>query len=349
MTQGPPEMTRPTIRDLAREAGVSVSTVNRVLAGDSTVRDHTVQQVKDTAERVGYYGVRAIQAKIITRKPKLRFGFLLQQPSRKFYKMIGAELEKAARAHGEQEIETEIFYAEDLAPQVIAAKLVELGGRCSAVGVVTAVHPLVTNAVNVLQANNVPVFALISQLSQADGVNYVGLDNWKLGRASAWAFHHICKSPGKIGVLVGNYRYRCQEMNEIGFRSYFREVAPEFTILEPLATFETNAVAEEMTEQLINDHPDLVGLFIAGGGISGAMNALRTRGQSGKIMGLGFDLTDNTRAGLLDGTLTMVLGHPLERLAEEAVAGMLRAIKLGAGSGKQIVILPFETYTRESI
>jgi LacI family transcriptional regulator len=349
MTQGPPEMTRPTIRDLAREAGVSVSTVNRVLAGDSTVRDHTVQQVKDTAERVGYYGVRAIQAKIITRKPKLRFGFLLQQPSRKFYKMIGAELEKAARAHGEQEIETEIFYAEDLAPQVIAAKLVELGERCSAVGVVTAVHPLVTNAVNMLQAKNVPVFALISQLSQADGVNYVGLDNWKLGRASAWAFHHICKSPGKIGVLVGNYRYRCQEMNEIGFRSYFREVAPEFTILEPLATFETNAVAEEMTEQLINDHPDLVGLFIAGGGISGAMNALRTRGQSGKIMGLGFDLTDNTRAGLLDGTLTMVLGHPLERLAEEAVAGMLRAIKLGAGSGKQIVILPFETYTRESI
>ena len=342
-------MTRPTIRDLANEAGVSVSTVNRVLAGDSTVREHTVQQVKETAERIGYYGVRAIQAKIIARKPKLKFGFLLHQPTRKFYRMMGAALESAARSHRDQEIETEIFYAEDLAPQVIAAKLVELGERCSAVGVVTAVHPLVTNAVNTLQAKNVPVFALISQLSQADGVNYVGLDNWKLGRASAWAFHHICKSPGKIGVLVGNYRYRCQEMNEIGFRSYFREMSPEFTILEPLATFETNAVAEEMTENLINEHPDLVGLFVAGGGISGAMNALRTRGKSGKIMGLGFELTENTRAGLLDGTLTMVLGHPLERLAQETINGMLRTIKLGAESGKQITVLPFETYTRESI
>jgi LacI family transcriptional regulator len=342
-------MTRPTIRDLATEAGVSVSTVNRVLAGDSTVRDHTVQQVKDTAERIGYYGVRAIQAKIIARKPRLRFGFLLHQPTRMFYKMLGAALEAAARAHGDQEIETEIFYAEDLAPQVIAAKLVELGERCSAVGVVTAVHPLVTNAVTTLQAKNVAVFALISQLSQADGVNYVGLDNWKLGRASAWAFHRICKAPGKIGVLVGNYRYRCQEMNEIGFRSYFREMAPEFTILEPFATFETNAVAEEMTENLINDHPELVGLFIAGGGISGAMNALRTRGKSGTIMGLGFELTENTRAGLLDGTLTMVLGHPLGRLAQETINGMLRAIKLGAEAGKQITILPFETYTRESV
>jgi LacI family transcriptional regulator len=342
-------MARPTIRDLAQDAGVSVSTVNRVLAGDSSVRDHTVQQVKEAADRIGYYGVRAIQAKMISRQPKLKFGFLLLQPQRNLYKILGAALEAAARNQGTQYIATEIFYAEDLAPQVIAAKLIELGERCNAVGVVTAVHPLVTNAVNTLQAKNVPVFALISQLSQADGVNYVGLDNWKLGRASAWAFHHICKSPGKIGVLVGNYRYRCQEMNEIGFRSYFREMAPDFTILEPLATFETNAVAEEMTENLINDHPDLIGLFIAGGGISGAMNALRTRGKSGKIMGLGFDLTDNTRVGLLDGTLAMVLGHPLERLAQETISGMLRAIKLGPESGKQITILPFETYTRESV
>jgi LacI family transcriptional regulator len=342
-------MARPTIKNLAEKAGVSVSTVNRVLAGDASVRDYIVKQVKDAAEDIGYYGVRAIQAKIIARKPRLRLGFLLLQPQRHLYKMLGAALAAAASAHSDQEIAVEVFYAEDLAPQVIATQLLDLGERCDAVGVVTAVHPLVTDAVNRLQAKNVPVFALISQLSQADGVNYVGLDNWKLGRASAWAFHRICNAPGKIGVLVGNYRYRCQEMNEIGFRSYFREMAPDFTILEPLATFETNAVAEEMTENLINDHPDLLGLFIAGGGISGAMNALRTRGKSGKIMGLGFDLTENTKAGLLDGTLTMVLGHPLERLARETISGMLRAIQLGVESGIQVTILPFETYTRESL
>jgi LacI family transcriptional regulator len=74
-----------------------------------------------------------------------------------------------------------------------------------------------------------------------------------------------------------------------------------------------------------------------------------TQGKSGKIMGLGFELTENTRAGLLDGTLTMVLGDLLERLAQETIGAMLPAIKLGAKSGKQIKILPFETYTRESV
>jgi LacI family transcriptional regulator len=264
--------------------------------------------------------------------------------------MLGSALQLAAAAASDHvEIEADVVFAEDLSPQFISNRLLELGNSCSAVAVVSAVHPLVTNTVNTLRDRNVPVFALISQLSQADGVDYVGLDNWKLGRASAWAFHHICKSPGKIGVLVGNPRYRCQEMNEIGFRSYFRELAPDFTILEPLSTFETSAVAEEMTEVLINKYPDLIGLFIAGGGISGAMNALRSCGKSGQIMGLGYELTEHTRAGLLDGTLTMVLGHPLERLAQETISGMLRAVKLGAEAGRQIIVLPFETYTRESI
>ena len=99
-----------------------------------------------------------------------------------------------------------------------------------------------------------------------------------------------------------------------------------------------------MTENLIIEHPDLVGLFI-----SGAMNALRRYGKSGKIIGLKFKLTDNTRSGLLDSTLTKVLGHSLERLVQETIGGMLRAIKLGIEADKQITILPFDPYTCESV
>ncbi len=275
-------MARPTILDLAREAGVSVSTVNRVFAGAGSVRDVTVQQVREAAERIGYYGLGALRAQIVSRKPKFRFGFLLHQPNRTFYKMLGAALQAAARAVDDQDIEAEIVFAEDLAPQFIANRLLELGQTCNAVGVVSAVHPVVTQALSTLEQLNVPVFALISQLSATGNVNYVGLDNWKVGRTSAWAFHNICKLPGKIGILVGNHRYRCQEMNESGFRSYFREFAPGFTLLEPLSTFETSAVAEEMTEKLIHEHPDLIGLYISGGGISGALNALHSGRMAGQ-------------------------------------------------------------------
>lgn len=227
--------------------------------------------------------------------------------------------------------------------------MLELGETCQAVGVVSAVHPLVTQAMNTLELKGIAVFALISQLSATGHVNYVGLDNWKVGHTSAWAFHNICKEPGKIGILVGNHRYRCQEMNESGFRSYFREFATEFHLLEPISTFETSAVAEEMTEKLIKDTPDLIGIYISGGGISGAVNAIRCSKQSGQLVTVGYKLMDNTRAALLDGTLSLVIAHPLQRLAQEAVEGMIRA---GYGANKSIrqtVILPFEIYTRENI
>jgi LacI family transcriptional regulator len=342
-------MARPNIRDLAEEAGVSVSTVNRVLAGAETVRQVTVEQVKEAAERIGYYGLGTIRSRIAARKPKLRLGFLLHQPTRTFYKMIGEELQLAAQRISDHDIEAQIVYAQDLSPQFISSKLLELGRTCDAVGVVSAVHPLVTQAIDTLSEQNVPVFALISQLSATGNVNYVGLDNWKVGRTSAWAFHNLCKSPGKIGILVGNHRYRCQEMNESGFRSYFREYAPEFQLLEPISTFETSAVAEEMTERLIMQHPDLVGLYISGGGISGAMQALRTSGKAGQIASVGYEIMDSTRAALLDGTLTMVIAHPVQRLAETAVAGMVKACGLDAGDNRQTSILPFDIFTRENI
>jgi len=342
-------MTRPTIRDVAIEANVSISTVNRVLAGAKSVKDETILKVREAASRIGYYGMGTINAQIASRRLKLRLGFVLHQPNRTFYQLLGAALAAAAKAVQDYDVEADIVFAQDLSPQFIAERVLALGETCQAVGVVSAVHPVVTQAVTSLEQKGVPVFALISQLSATGQVSYVGHDSWKVGRTSAWAFHNICKQPGKIGILVGNHRYRCQEMNESGFRSYFREYAPAFQLLEPITTFETSAIAEEMTEKLIRDTPDLIGLFISGGGISGAMNAIRNCNQSGKLVTVGYELMDNTRAALLDGTVSLIISHPLQRLAQEAVTGMIRAANGPNKTARQTVILPFEIYTRENI
>jgi LacI family transcriptional regulator len=76
----------------------------------------------------------------------------------------------------------------------------------------------------------------------------------------------LCKRPGKIAVFVGN---QCQDMCEIRFRSYFRERATDFKVLDAITTF------EDSTLDLLHHTPDLVGLFIAGGGKSGVLRGLR--------------------------------------------------------------------------
>jgi LacI family transcriptional regulator len=341
-------MGRPTINDLAKAAGVSVSTVNRVIGGHS-VRSVTLRRVKDAAETIGFYGLGSVRGRLETARSKYRFGMLLRQPTCTFDKMIAQALKLAAERVADCDIEVRIEFMEELTPQNIAARMMALAESCDAIGVVAAVHPLVTQAVYALQQRGVPVFALISQLAATGEVHYVGLDNWKVGRTAAWAIEHICKTPGKLGILVGNYRYRCQEMNESGFRSYFREYAPQFTLLEPLSTFESSTVAKEMTERLLREHPDLMGLYVAGGGISGALAALRASDRAGKVVTVGYELMDDTRAALLDGILTLVISHPLERLSDEVMSGMIKALNMHPKARTFTSVLPFDIYTRENI
>jgi LacI family transcriptional regulator len=342
-------MDRPTIDDLARAAGVSVSTINRVISGGHKVRSATMRRVKDAAESIGFYGLGSIKSRLDATRPKYRFGMLLQQPTRTFYKMLAQAMKLAAERVPDCDIDVNVEFMEELTPQNVAARMMGLAETCDAIGVVAAVHPLVTQAIDALQQRGVPVFALISQLAATGEVHYVGLDNWKVGRTAAWGIEHICKGPGKLGILVGNYRYRCQEMNESGFRSYFREYAPEFTLLEPLSTFESSTVAQEMTERLLHEHPDLMGLYVAGGGISGALAALRSSDRAGKIVTVGYQLMDNTREALLDGILTLVISYPLERLSDEVMSGMIKALSTRSEDRTFTSVLPFDIYTRENI
>lgn len=344
-------MTRPTIPELAKAAGVSVATVNRVLAGSDKVRMPTRLLVQEAAEKIGFYGLGAIQARVAISRPRYRFGFLLLQPNRQFYQNCAKAIRDAAAALIEAgiEIDVRIEFLEDLSPQNTAAQALALGEECDSICITAAVHPVVIQAVETLQGRGLPVFAFVAQLSAAGLVHYVGLDNWKVGRTSAWAVEGLCKRPGKIGILMGNPRYRNQEMNEVGFRSYFREHAPEFTLLEPLSTFESSAVAQEMTEKLLAEHPDLASLFVSGGGITGAMAALRSSGRAGQLVVVGYDLMDSTRSGLLDRTLSLVISHPLRQLADELLKGMVRATQSPNDGVNHTRVLPFQIFTRENI
>lgn len=342
-------MTRPTIRDLANAAGVSIATANRVIGGSGNVKQSTMQRVKDAAQEIGFYGLGAIDSRVAAARAKYRFGFLLHQPSRQFYLNLAQALRLASERMTDCVIDLRIEFLDDLSPQNTAEKMLALAETCDAVGVVAAVHPIVLGAVETLQRRGKPVFALISQIAPTSHVHFIGLDNWKVGRTAAWMFTHVCDQPGKLGILVGNPRYQCQEMNESGFRSYFREYASDFTILEPRSTFESKAVAEEMTENLLKEHPDLKGLYVAGGGISGALAALRATGKAGKVMLVGYELMDVTKQALLDGTMTFAISHPLNRVAEETLTGMVRSVKAKGGDGNFTSVLPFEIYTRENI
>ncbi len=301
------------------------------------------------AEEIGFYGLGTIEHSFKSTQATHRLGVLLQRGVRRFYRNLGDAMCAAAAAFPDQNIELTPEFLEDLSPEKVAAHIVALGERVEALAIVAPQHPLVADAIDTVLDMGVPVVSLIGPLSAHGNISFVGLDNWKVGRTAAWAFDKMVREPGKIGVLVGSHRLRNQEMNESGFRSYFREHNSEFTVLEPLATYESAAVAREHVERLLSDHPDLCGLFISGGGITGAIAALRATPKRDDFVAVGYELFDDTRTALIDGTLSMIISHPMETFARETVATLLKAKTGGRDAGAHRVTFNFDIYTPESV
>jgi LacI family transcriptional regulator len=77
---------------------------------------------------------------------------------------------------------------------------------------------------------------------------------------------------------------------------------------------------------LLSRHSEVVGLYLAGGGMEGAIQAMREVRQPGQISMVVNELTPESRSALSDGYLTMVIGTPLRQLCTEMVGLMKAAV-----------------------
>jgi LacI family transcriptional regulator len=87
-----------TIRDVAREAGVSIATVSRVFNDSSLVSDETVALVRSVAERLNYWPNGVARSLITNRTHAL--GVLLPDIYGEFFSDVIRGIDLAARKHG---------------------------------------------------------------------------------------------------------------------------------------------------------------------------------------------------------------------------------------------------------
>ncbi len=339
---------RPTIADLAKAAGVSVATVDRVLNRRLPVRGDTAQRVVAAAETIGYHATGLLKRRL-TEIPVRRFGFLLQKRHDAFYQAFSASLAGATKAAREIEGKPIVEFSEELVPATIADRLKVLAAKCDAVAVVSVDHPIVNGVVEELGVKGVPVFTLLSDISSPQRAGYLAVDSRKAGRTAAWVISRLAQRAGKVGILVGSHRYLSQEIAETSFRSYMREFVPELQLLEPVINLDDDRLAFEAVSDLVARNPDLVGIYASGGGQEGFVRALREEKTTQKLIAVCNELTPTTREALIDGTIDMALGTPAEPIAKQVVQHMMVATDVIAGDLPAQVLFPAHIHISENI
>lgn len=320
---------RPTITDLAREAGVSVATVDRVLNGRHRVREETAQRVIAAAGRLGYHATNVLRERVLSDLPEYRLGFILRKERHSFYQDFARAIEAAAQQDLRRRIRVTIQFTESQALDATAGMLRALGAKVQAVAASAVDHHTTLDAVAVLRERGVPTFALLSDFAQGVRAAYFGMNNLKVGRTAGWFMARLPRRQGKVAVVIGGHRWHGHELRETGFRSYLREFAPEMPVLETMINLETRQLTREAVLHLLDREPGLAGLYVAGGGMEGAIAALREARGPDEVTLIVNELTPESRQGLLERYVTLVIATPLAELCRALVAAMVDGIDQG--------------------
>jgi LacI family transcriptional regulator len=307
---------RARISDVAAAAKVSTATVDRVLNLREGVRGATVQRVLRAAAELDYLPENDLRAAM--RAKPTRLAFLLPGGSNRYLRMLGDYIEFAQHQLAPSNVRCRCHFIEGFNPAVLAERLLHHGRRADGLVFMALAHPLVREAVRTLADEGVPCVTLISDLTDSRRVAYVGLDNRGAGRTAGYLLARFAGAGkgvdapaaarrGRIGLIAGSLSYRAHEEREMGFLHVMGEIAPTLEVVGAREGHDDEARNYRQTRALLEQYPDIVGIYNIGGASDGVARALKAAGRDQKVVFIGHGLTPDTRALLIDGTLDAVL------------------------------------------
>src|SRR6187431_704210 len=144
----PPSRAR--VVDIARAAGVSTATVDRVLNKRPGVRDATVQRVLKAAGELDYLPGQALYAALAPQP--LRLSVLLPAGTNRFIRMLGDMVGYSQEHWAPFNVRCRTEFIESFNPHELAAALRRHGKRSDGIAVMALEHPAVREAVAELAA-----------------------------------------------------------------------------------------------------------------------------------------------------------------------------------------------------
>jgi LacI family transcriptional regulator len=309
------------IGDLAKEAGVSTATVDRVINRRGGVRLPTVHRVLNAAERLGYQLPTDILAN--TRPEPMRLAFVLPMGANRYLQMLAETIGRSAEEMKPLNVECQVDLVTSFNPKALADRLNSLAGEFDGVAFMALEHPLVREAVAALDAEDMFVLTLISDLSNSARAAFVGMDNRAAGRTAGLLLGRFIGAPdeahNKVAMFAGSLSYRGHEEREMGFRHILAESFPWLEVIGLREGRDDPASNFLQAQTLLQQNPDLIGIYNVGGASEGIARALVQAKRERRVAFIGHGLTRETRTLLVDGHIDAIINVAPETLMRSAV------------------------------
>lgn len=300
---------KPTVHDIAKSAGVSLATVDRVLNGRPGVRGVTRAKVEEAIASLGY--VRDLAAANLAKGRTYSFVFILPENDNSF--MIGLHEEvrgAVARSSAERTririVDVPPFDAEAL----VAALENVLAEKPAGVAFVAIDAPGVREAAMRLREAGIPMVTLVSDLPDSSRDHYAGIDNIAAGRtAGSLMGRFLSGREATVAVLAGSMLVRDHRERLEGFSAVIGDHYSNIVILPVLEGRDDPVLAESMVADTLRRHPDVAGIYSLGAGNRGLIRAIQKADIVKRPVVIAHELTNSTRSALVGGVIDAVLNQ----------------------------------------
>lgn len=316
-----------TLKDIAREAGVSLATVDRVLHNRPGVRPDTVRRVKAAIERNAFQP--HVAAAELARGRARRFAFVMPSGPNPFMQQIEAYLGEMSVWLSARRLHVEMVATDVFDPSLLAGALEGLSADYDGVAVVALDHPGVRAAINDLVDAGTKVVTLVSDVPSSRRHHYVGIDNIAAGRTAGALVGRLTGGrSGKVAIVAGSQGLRDHAERIFGFNQVMASEFPDLSVLPVLEGRDEDGRSEQLLARLLGRHADIVGLYNVGAGTQGVAKALTDKalsdaGRDKQVVFVGHDVTALTRRLLLQGVMDAAISQNPGHEARAAVRVLL--------------------------
>ncbi|MDF2614581.1 MAG: sugar transporter, periplasmic ligand binding protein [Clostridia bacterium] len=167
-----------------------------------------------------------------------------------------------------------------------------------------AVKPYLEEA----QETNIPVISFDTGVDSPIVKTTIATDNYEAGVLAAKKMAELINGQGKVGVIVYDQTSQSGINRRDGFIDTIQYDYPNIQLIPTQYSGTDIKKVEEITKNILKEHPDLQGLFGTTDFISlGIINAVKALNKTDQVTIIGFDsvkaLGDSIREGVLAGAI----------------------------------------------
>lgn len=308
--------------EIAALAGVSVSTVDRVLNERDTASVRTREKVVQAARQLGVPRVLPE-----TRHGLQHIDIVLPDNRTPFFQRLNLALQRGIAMLDKRLVVHRLW-----TPEQDEAALVRAIGprryRRQALIVAAPDTPAVRQALQQARERGEHVTMVVTRVDQVPQADYVGIDNHAAGRTAGYLLGRLCHREGRVLILSSRRDYLGHIERSRGCREVLTQQFPRLSC--DLGVTETHDDADNCywaMRQALQENGPVVGLYNTGAGSPGIMAALQ-RFASEKVCWVTHEISDDHRQYLAQGMLDVVIDQDPDTQAIRALQNVVAALGL---------------------